>query len=154
MLNVINQCIKLTNNINIEHHFHFCEQQNMKNLFGICRKWIKNGYIKYLYTGLTINPPDEVLNSFDIKLDELERNNRDSTIEKDLFSNQCYMPFRNLNKQDIAELYKYYGLLDTLFPSTRSCEWYPEMGGSDPGLGHCGNCWWCLEREWGFGNSS
>ena len=77
ILNVINQCIKLTGNINIEHHLHYCEEQNIKNLFSICKEWLSNDYIKVMYTGITNNPPIEVLNSFNNKMDIVDSKDRD-----------------------------------------------------------------------------
>ena len=61
-----------------------------------------------------------------------------------------YRPLINLDKKGIHELYQHFGLLDTLFNETRSCE------NSDPEITnnfttHCGECWWCRERQWGFG---
>jgi 7-cyano-7-deazaguanine synthase in queuosine biosynthesis len=54
-------------------------------------------------------------------------------------------PFFNMNKKNISAKYAELGLLDTLFPITKSCE--------DRSIlkGHCGKCWWCLERKWAFG---
>lgn len=54
-------------------------------------------------------------------------------------------PYYNLNKKDLAKMYEDQGLMDSLFPVTRSCE--------DDNLltGHCGKCWWCCERKWAFG---
>ena len=57
-----------------------------------------------------------------------------------------YKPFRNIDKKAIAELYQHYGVLDTLFPLTRSCEIHTFDFSN-----HCGGCWFCLERKWGFG---
>ena len=57
-----------------------------------------------------------------------------------------YSPFRNLNKKAIAELYEHFGVLETLFPLTRSCEIHT-LDFSN----HCEHCWFCLERKWGFG---
>ena len=51
-------------------------------------------------------------------------------------------PFFNLDKRQIAELYKQHNLLDTLFPLTVSCI---------TEITHCGECWFCKERIWGFG---
>ena len=42
-----------------------------------------------------------------------------------------------------------YNLIDSLFVYTRSCEWEAQNV-KDPKLGHCGICWWCQERAWGF----
>jgi 7-cyano-7-deazaguanine synthase in queuosine biosynthesis len=70
--------------------------------------------------------------------------------------NKFYMPWANTNKKGIAEMYRDENLIDSLVPVTRSCEWDPKceyydvIGTVDPGLGHCGECWWCKEREWGF----
>ena len=36
--------------------------------------------------------------------------------------------------------------LGVLFPVTRSCE----LKGKLEYYGHCGKCWWCEERQWGF----
>ena len=60
-------------------------------------------------------------------------------------------PLINLNKEGVADIYKQFGLMDNLFPITRSCEH------ADPILTnnfttHCEkDCWWCWERLWGFG---
>lgn len=54
-------------------------------------------------------------------------------------------PFFNMNKKDIAKMYEDEGLMDTLWPVTRSCE------SETMSEGHCGECWWCQERLWAFG---
>lgn len=61
-----------------------------------------------------------------------------------------YEPFINVDKKFIKHLYEKYDLMDTLFPLTRSCE-CTEAEQCDDFKGHCGNCWWCLERKWAFG---
>ena len=58
---------------------------------------------------------------------------------------RAYSPLINHNKKSVAKLYKALGVLDTLYPVTRSCE-TDEHPGS-----HCGKCWWCGERKWAFG---
>jgi 7-cyano-7-deazaguanine synthase in queuosine biosynthesis len=64
------------------------------------------------------------------------------------------MPWANTDKKGIAKMYREENLIDTLLPVTRSCEYDPNCEFfddiEDPGLGHCGECWWCKEREWGF----
>jgi len=57
-----------------------------------------------------------------------------------------FAPFSNVDKKAIAELYEHYNLIDTLFPMTRSCEAETNYFSK-----HCGKCWWCGEREYGFG---
>ena len=54
-------------------------------------------------------------------------------------------PFVNLDKKQIADLYKEHNLLDRLFPLTNSC------GGHGPANTHCEQCWNCGERFWAFG---
>lgn len=88
------------------------------------------------YIGETMNPP---LGSFE-KF-ELRDTSRDGVAEFIGFR-----PLRNINKQGVRELYETYGLMDTLFPLTRSCE-----EESDNPDWHCGSCWMCQERIWGFG---
>ena len=59
----------------------------------------------------------------------------------------------HVDKRMVAHLYKYFDILDALFPLTRSCEWHNSntFDAANPGDGHCGQCWWCKEREWAFG---
>ena len=60
------------------------------------------------------------------------------------FSQSFCIPFININKQNIADLYKELGIED-LYKITRSCE------STVINDRHCGSCWWCKERIWGFG---
>ena len=60
-------------------------------------------------------------------------------------------PDLNEEYKDIKELYDYFGVLDTLYPVKRSFEIRLDnklFTGFD---NHCGHCWFCLERFWGFG---
>jgi len=109
-------------------------------------------FIKYLrrkkiidlhFTGITENP--------DIELDPSGVFTGDNTRDKSLgFKNtsnaKSLVPFENIDKKAIAELYHEYDLIDTLFPITRSCE-NSKIHFTEP---HCGKCWWCLERQWAF----
>tara|TARA_A100001388_G_scaffold243347_1_gene200607 strand:+ start:419 stop:1108 length:690 start_codon:yes stop_codon:yes gene_type:complete len=61
-----------------------------------------------------------------------------------------FRPIINLNKKEVAELYQKFNLQDTLFNQTRSCE-NPSAEITQNFETHCGECWWCKEREWGFG---
>jgi len=68
--------------------------------------------------------------------------------------NSFYTPFINFDKRFVAAMYDHYGVRDTLFPLTRSCEAIPDPRlGFDPAFEKepCGECWWCLERKWAFG---
>lgn len=137
---VIDQCIQLTDNNNIIHHTHYVDEQTIENLF----YETQFDYINCLYTAITKNPCQEVTDSFKNRVTEFERDPRSI---KPLYSldNKIYMPFSNIDKKEIYNIYKELNLLDTLFPLTRSCESLTLR------KGHCGECWWCEERLWGFG---
>ena len=58
------------------------------------------------------------------------------------------IPFANLDKKTVKDMYEFYNVIDTLYPVTYSCEIVPESK-TDP-LIHCEHCFFCLERWWGF----
>ena len=102
----------------------------------------KQGIVETHFTGITENP------DADFKTDYTGDVTRDKSLGSkptvDLYS---FHPFANINKKAVAEIYSHYDLMDTLFPITRSCE-NSKVHFTKP---HCGKCWWCLERQWGFG---
>lgn len=63
-----------------------------------------------------------------------------------LWDDYIYTPVMNIDKKEIAEIYQEYNLTETLFPLTRSCTKVTTNFDT-----HCGECWWCHERKWGFG---
>ena len=148
---VISKCIELTGNSNVHHHISYGDSQNKINLFELPTSYLKSDVVHHMYTGVTKNPPADIVATF---LDEnAEHAERDPTIIRSTKSGKWYSPWTNLDKQDLFKIYKTHDLLDTLFAVTRSCEWENEnKHGVDPQLSHCGKCWWCQERLWGFGN--
>ena len=146
--NVIQKCIELTGNINIEHHSTFCNHQTLSNIFDKTSYYIKNKLVNIIYTGLTANPPKYITDTF---IEEISEVDRDPTVERKvlLYDNTIYTPWCNIDKKKLAQIYREYNLIDKLFAHTRSCEW-EKQSNKDPGLGHCGICWWCQERIWGF----
>lgn len=136
-----------------EHKIGFCpsvaafndyQKQFMDNI-------VDNKEIDALYYGVTKNPSSDVLSTFpDSKKigpkddrTPLPNNRKRSTMDPALW---CFTPLINIDKQGVRELYEYFGLIDTLFPLTRSCEaWTTDFSK------HCEECWWCHERLWGFG---
>jgi hypothetical protein len=146
--NVIQKCIELTGNINIEHHSTFCDHQTLSNIFDKLDYYRKNKLINIFYTGITANPPKSITDTFIEEVTEVDRN---PTIMKDVLrnNNKAYTPWINIDKKKLAQIYKEYNLIDSLFVYTRSCEWEAQNV-KDPKLGHCGICWWCQERAWGF----
>ena len=153
---VVEKCIQLTGNINIEHHINYCETQTLNSLLVMPKQFIEEKRIKIVYNGVTANPPKKVLDTF--KLKSLELDNRDPNVERDVlsFDDIWYSPWTNIDKKIIASMYKEENLIETLFSITRSCAYDPTHhyfieNVKDPGYGHCGECWWCEEREWAFG---
>ena len=59
-------------------------------------------------------------------------------------------PFVEHDKKVIASLYDLLNVRETLFPLTRSCEGLASE--TDYFTRQCGQCWWCKERIYGFGN--
>ncbi len=150
---VVEKLIQLTGNSNIEHHISYCEIQTREELFPKLAFYLDNNITNIIYTGITSNPPKEVTDTFKLEITE---NNR-APGEKDLLHRDgtFYTPWFNVDKRKIAEMYKEADLLDVLYPLTRSCEYDPTSSFfddiEDPGMGHCGSCWWCEERNWAFG---
>lgn len=141
---IIEKCIQLTSNENIEHIVTY---GSASDLYKRSQKDLLFRKISVLYSGMTKNPPLEVTNNFRDPLpDEQIRNPKES--RQEIYRSVFYRPFTNKDKKDICELYKEFGVLDELFPLTHSCE-----GGLNKlnHFDHCGKCWWCEERKWGFG---
>ena len=98
-----------------------------------------------LFCGKTKNPPADIAS-----LREGAPEDRDEPDGKvsSWPDNNMYRPFKFSDKKQIAHLYRSLGVMDSIFPLTRSCE------GDDLETNYfrltCGNCWWCRERAWGF----
>lgn len=145
--NVIDKCIELTGNNNVNHHIVYVDKQNDEKLFRLPRKMISENKINVIYTAVTANPPKDIADNFLTSVANSEHNKRDPLIYRPISDGNWCTPFVNTNKIKIAEMYESLGLLETLFPLTRSCELITSNSNF---LGHCGNCWWCRERFWGF----
>lgn len=143
--NVIQKCVELTGNLNIAHHIHFVKNQDDYVLFAPYREFINKGLIKLVYSGITANPDKDVLETFKDKDNQPILRYSNNVRSVYVLGNNMYTPLTNSNKQKVGEMFKELNLQDSLFPLTRSCE-HPEMT-----EGHCGTCWWCEERQWGFG---
>lgn len=145
---VLKCCVELTGFTNYEHRIDFDDDQDVPRLFKAPSDDILSNNIDFLYTGWTANPPRDVADNLTNAEDNHLHHLRDPEVHRDImFKEQICTPFTNINKQDIADIYSELNLMDNLYPFTRSCE-HP----SPKYLGtHCGQCWWCKEREWGFG---
>lgn len=144
-LDIIGKCLDLTgfDQTFIRHHIHFVPTQTYTALIDPLAQAIDDYELSYMYTAVTAHPPLIDLDSFKSPTPLLERRHPD--IVRPLYSRRFYMPMFNINKKVVAGMYEELGVLEDLFPLTRSCESFSLLDG------HCGECWWCEERKWGFG---
>ena len=110
------------------------------------------------WSGITCNPPEEEMKAHGF----YEQDGYcDRVVERDKGHPENYpigeielepgvfkfnRPFMQHDKRGVAELYSHFDVLEELFPLTRSCEKLTTDFSS-----HCGECWFCKEREWGYG---
>jgi hypothetical protein len=109
----------------------------------------ENEKIAALYTGLTATPPLDIAYSWsdDPAMHEVIKK-RQPNQNRGTVSKPYIMPFVNVDKTKIAEVYAHYDLMDWLYPLTFSCE---NTDNTFENPAHCGECWWCRERAWAFG---
>jgi 7-cyano-7-deazaguanine synthase in queuosine biosynthesis len=137
--------------IYVEHQTEFSPLPEDKNYAitqeNLIKKLRSAGTIQYHFAGRTLNPPDDAIDSsvYEAGWTAPPDRVRDGTVRENGNGNRC-LPLVNIDKRGVAELYKKFGLMETLFPLTRSCEEF-----TDDFSEHCGNCWFCAERKWGFG---
>jgi tRNA(Ile)-lysidine synthase TilS/MesJ len=143
---VLQKCIDLTGNFNVTHHVAYTYSQERDSFFKLLIGKVDSSLVSIVYTATTQSPPADDLLQFKNKLAPDISLRRDPTIIRPTFShhNKLYHPFLNCNKKDIKQLYQDLGILDSIFPITRSCESLENF------QDHCGNCWWCEERLWAF----
>jgi len=107
----------------------------------------KKNIIQFHFAGITLNPPIGAISREIYEQGWIDPPDRIRTgIIKNIYQDSRCLPLINFDKKDVAELYRYFDVTDTLFSLTRSCEKY-----TDDFSKHCGNCWFCAERKWGFG---
>ena len=102
----------------------------------------ESGIIDSTISGITQNPPLEVYKKFGVDGPIDNRTREKTFIRKSLNS---WVPLINTDKKGVAGFYKKYNL-DWLLFETRSCEKHTTNF-----TYHCGECWFCQERKWGFG---
>lgn len=154
---VINFVIENTKTNYIDSHIcYYRDVQKPEYFHEIEYDLFKNKKIDLIVSGVTANPPTGVtllnINNQLINLSDKalpKRNGRDKNPWYNNNIGSWYFPFINVDKKIIAEIYRYFGLTDTLLSLTRSCEAIEKnlKTYEQP----CGTCWWCLERKWAFG---
>lgn len=119
---------------------------------------INEYYVRYniscVFNGLTANPPISEVGDTQYGDSSKERDDPEVILQK-LKNKRVQYPFLFSNKRVISKFYDQFGLLDSLFPITRSCE--AEMHETEYFTKDCFDvrseescCWWCRERRWGF----
>lgn len=178
---VIDRVAELTGKRPAEHfvHYypHFTNKFEVQKYEDGINETQQLAVLKYeldvVYIGLTKNPPIENMKSYFIKnehgldVEELmdyidsRATSRDTqeerevmTVHYDIDDNtevavQQVIPFANADKSAVKQLYDHYNMIEDLYSVTYSCEKVPES--KTRPLVHCGHCFFCLERWWGFG---
>lgn len=146
---VARRCSELTGFVNYEVIADHGPDQYREVLFKNISEDIKAGVITHAYTGITANPPKDIGDSFlGEEFNQVHEARNPEITREETVNEVIHTPFTNINKQDIAQIYRELDIEDTVYPYTRSCESFDPVH-----LGtHCGECWWCLERKWGFGH--
>lgn len=133
-----------------EHEVGYCSEgpQYVISQDNLVSQLYRDGIIDCHYVGITKNPSDDVMQTMSngrdgVDLDRTPGEQLKATVNG---TNTSFKPLVNIDKKGVAELYETLGVMDTLFPLTRSCENF-----TDDFSHHCGECWWCKERHWGFG---
>ncbi len=164
-LKVINKVIEMTefDPNNIRFYTHYTKHKTTDNV--MLGEFMHNINVDTLYFGFTRPPPQGAIVDFDtnnvaaqggvdhgLTLNTYYKNLSD--IPYQFFQNKEFsypaltqsfcLPFININKQKIAMLYRELDI-ENLYKITRSCE------STIINDRHCGSCWWCKERIWGFG---
>ena len=141
---VIKHLTDVFGNIFGEHHVRHCPEASQYD--STQRNLVKSLYlskkIQCHYVGITKNPPSEVIDHWNFGPAD-DRNAGEELRPTVEF--KSFRPLINIDKKGVAELYNTLGVMETLFPLTRSCEEYTNDFSK-----HCGTCWFCKERHWGF----
>ena len=174
---VIETCSLLTGNYNyMVHKVQSEPDESIEFYINMLTDALDKKEVDMIYLGLTSFPPKEVYSKFAGQQPEWHNEFRSGEKDHPLFGftvpvdkaedfgescpltidgkpidsltldQRAYIPLFNCNKKDIARLYKFFNLEKSLLPVTRSCE------NDEHPSSHCGNCWWCHERIWAFGN--
>ena len=112
--------------------------------------------------GMSANPPIEVRAKFsdyamkkfpNIRFDEkniarIRGEARRDVVDEPELKYNVYKPWVNQSKKFIASIYKEEGLMEELYPITRSCVGGPNQ--TNNFTEWCWQCFWCYEKAWAF----
>lgn len=159
---VLDKILELTGTEIIKSHYtYYTDDQRREELDEVEILMNKLFNVTLTVHGTTQNPSADVTH-----LQEGRVSKRDIGHDRPIFSNTWlengkkvekdmvrWMPVMHTDKRMIAYLYEHFDMLDKLLPFTRSCEQKSMDNKDTPSwmVTHCGECWWCKEREWAFG---
>lgn len=151
---ILKYCSEKTGHTNYEHRITRVYEQTLDNVTADLKQLLADGVISKYYNGTTKNPPPDVVAMFDSTDGPVDNRTPDGARPESLLDGKINIPFANIDKRGIAEIYEQNNLWE-LFNLTSSCEWMDDkmkhLPGIDPKVEQCGHCWWCEERQWGFG---
>jgi hypothetical protein len=156
-----------------EYEYRYNTQRYVDGVDELQRLAVLKFKLDAVYIGLTVNPPLTDMKNYFLNTEhglDIEKvleyiDSRDSTrdiqeekeimtVHYDVDDNtevavQQVIPFANADKSAVKQLYDHYNMIENLYSVTYSCEEAPATK-TQP-LVHCGHCFFCLERWWGFG---
>ena len=158
---VVEKVYELTGVRPVKHITNFIEHSDEGYVVGQeeMADILRNKYkVEDIYSGISSNPPiEDMLEYFEhnhnLNLEEVKFHIEKRDKERDLLpesSARKGAPFTLLSKRDVAMVYNEEKVLDELYPNTCSCE-SPSGEDEDGYPIHCGTCFFCLERWYGFG---
>jgi 7-cyano-7-deazaguanine synthase in queuosine biosynthesis len=140
---ILQQIQMLTNNNNTVHIHDYTS--SVHTLFNVSGKAVELEILDVLYTGTNALPPpgNPAYNAYADNADEMKK--RDPDVHRQqVYSDNVVVPFTNIDKRIINELYISLGIRETVLPLTLSCRHKDRRN-------HCRSCAACAERVYGFG---
>lgn len=149
--NVMSKISELTGIKFGTHYYDFVRTDTSEHYVADQSALVNSLYEKKLIdmhlAGITANPTVDEAPTLYENISVMPSDDRSKTTEfRELVQGGSFRPLLNIDKKGVAELYTTLGVLEELFPVTRSCEEFTNDFST-----HCGECWFCQEREWGFG---
>ena len=139
----LNKIMDLTNNHNVYHILDYSGDTN--NIFNATTELMRVHAIDVVYTGTNATPPAGH-KMYEKYKNTPEMVKRDPYVQRDqVYNDQVIVPFTNLDKRKIKDLYVHFGIIETVYPMTFSCLHVDREF-------QCGTCPECEERMYGFGN--
>lgn len=151
------------------HYTYYRPVQDKKFFHEVEGSLVSSGQVDLIVSGITRNPQGDttVVNTDGDVIDLADDALPDRDVTFTSLLNETvndgelvvgfWNPLQNTDKKMVAAMYDHYGVRDGLLKLTRSCEAIPHFQPDGSLINTnfenepCGNCWWCLERKWAFG---